>query len=434
MTLSTGCSVFSLIALLAVGGHAAADQETPLTVESAVRQALQWHPAIDVAVGQVRQSREDIAVARSGYYPSVRAGSNSRYRRSGSGGGWEPEFNITATQLLYDFGKVGANVDMATAGEKVSEARLALATDNLIRDTAGALIEVQRYRALVQAARTQVASIRSVARLVSERAADGASTLSEKVQADARVESALGTQLRYQSELNRWQTALTQLVGGKGMPTLSTEVPRWLLGVCERAEPDWSQVPKLLEAQFLKARAEAELERRDADRMPTISLEAGSNYYPDGMPLDRDEKTEHFVGVNVSSELYSGGRISAARRGAAQALQSAEAALRNARYETERALRESGSQIGMLERLESSLDARINSMETTRALYRDQYFSLGSRSLLDLLNSEQELYEARFQSINAVHDIRGLNLTCLYDAGILRKKFNIEAQALRGEE
>ncbi len=93
---------------------------------------------------------------------------------------------------------------------------------------------------------------------------------------------------------------------------------------------------------------------------------------------------------------------------------------------------ESRSQIGTLSRLMSSLELRADMMVKTRDLYREQYVELGTRTLLDLLNAEQELHEARFQSANTVHDIRRLNLNCLYSSGKMRQSFGLQASALRG--
>lgn len=37
--------------------------------------------------------------------------------------------------------------------------------------------------------------------------------------------------------------------------------------------------------------------------------------------------------------------------------------------------------------------------EQTRELYQQQYLDLGSRPLLDVLNAEQEVYQARFAEL-----------------------------------
>src|SRR5690606_39911793 len=128
---------------------------SPLTLEQAVHTALAWHPSIDEAVGRVNQHTAEIDVARAGYYPKVRGGIDSSYQ-SADGGSWLPRLNVSVSQMIYDFGKVSSSVEARTAGANVSRTELLLGVDVLIRDTANAVIEIQRYRALLNVAQEQL--------------------------------------------------------------------------------------------------------------------------------------------------------------------------------------------------------------------------------------------------------------------------------------
>ncbi|MBC8716939.1 TolC family outer membrane protein [Ochrobactrum sp. Marseille-Q0166] len=404
-----------------------------LTMEAAVRRAVNWHPVVEEATGRIYQADERIRVAQAGYYPKLNAGVNSGYQ-SNNREGWRPQFNVGASQLLYDFGKVASSVDAERAGKAIYHARLLLAVDNLSRDTANALIEVQRYRKLSVVAQQQVEGVKRISALVKERTDKGASTMSDKVQADARVESALATQWQYQSELNRWEVALAALIGGS-KPNPTNEVPTWLGKSCDVAVPDWEEVPAMLQAKAEKEEAKAQLAASKAEAFPTVSLEASTGYDLNASrdnTTSNDRQPEYSLGVNVSSSLYNGGQTRARKRAAIYGLQSAEAAISTARVDMERNLLESRSQIGTLSRLMGSLELRAEMMVKTRDLYREQYVELGTRTLLDLLNAEQELHEARFQSANTVHDIRRLNLNCLYSSGKMRQSFGLHTAMLTG--
>lgn len=407
-----------------------------LTMESAVQKAISWHPAIDEMSGHIFEADQRIKSAEAGYYPKVNAGVNSAYHSRNSDG-WRPRLEVSASQLLYDFGKVSSSVDTERAGKKVNEARLLLTVDNLARDTANAVNEVQRFRELVSLSEEQVSGVKNIAELVKERTQNGASTMSDLVQADARVESALATQWQYESEYNRWQAALASLIGTNiSNLSLTNTTPSWLAGSCDIQEPDWSKVPAILEAEAQKEEAGALLAGSQADAFPTISLEASTGYDLNGEysnPSRGDKRTEYTVGVNMSSSLYNGGRTTAQKRAAGYALQSAEAAIRRARYDAQRNLMESQSQIGTLSRLLSTLSIRTTMMITTRDLYRDQYIELGTRTLLDLLNAEQELHQAKFQAANVAHDINRLNLLCTYNSGKMRQQFQIDISQLSGK-
>ena len=79
-----------------------------------------------------------------------------------------------------------------------------------------------------------------------------------------------------------------------------------------------------------------------------------------------------------------------------------------------------------------TLAARQGDMVETGKLYRLQYLDMGTRTLVDLLNAEQELQQARFDSVNTMHDLRRLQLDCLYYSGRSRDAFALTGTRFRG--
>lgn len=408
--------------------------EEALTLERAVRLALLWHPSLEVATGRVSQQAEEVNVARAGYYPQVTGGINSGFERDGRDG-WEPRLNINASQMLYDFGKVSSSVEAEQAATHATRAQLLRDVDGLIRDTSEAVIEVQRNQALLELAEAQIAGVRAIAGLVSERTGRGVSTRSDALQAEARVQAAGSTLLEIEAQLQRWQSTLANLVG-QDAEEVAVGVPGWLLDACAAEEPNWGRVPALLEADARRREALARLEHSEAQLMPTVSLEIGVGYdvYQSSLSERRRsrDQPEFNIGVQVSTNLYDGGANQARRRAASHALRTSEATIRNTRLEVTRSLMEARAQIESLVDLLESLQARDIMMQQTRDLYRQQYLSLGTRTLLDLLNAEQELHQARFARANTVHDLRRLSVECLFNAGQARSAFGLEGTALRG--
>ncbi|MDX3927485.1 MAG: TolC family protein [Shinella sp.] len=404
-----------------------------MTLNEAVRRAVSWHPSIDEAIGRLNQRKEEIAVARSGYYPRVRGGIDSGYDSAG-GSAWRPRLNVSASQMIYDFGKVSSSVAAETAGADISRAQLLLAVDSLIRDTAYAVIEVQRNRALRDVAAAQLAGVEAIAKLVRQRTDRGASTMSDEVQAEARVEAAQSTVLEINSQLERWQGNLASLIGAGGPVSPVAEVPAWLAKACANGEPDWPSVPQMMQAEAERKEAVALLDQSKAQIWPTLSLEAGTSYdlRQNADIRDSGSRPEFNVGLNLSGNLYEGGAAGARQAAADYALRAADAAGNAVRFEVGRALREASSQTGSLNQLLSSLSSRSEMMIRTRDLYRHQYIELGTRTLLDLLNAEQELHAAEFETVNTVHDLRRLNVDCVFNSGSARKSFALEEATVRG--
>lgn len=406
---------------------------SPLTLEQAVHTALAWHPSIDEAVGRVNQHTAEIDVARAGYYPKVRGGIDSSYQ-SADGGSWQPRLNVSASQMIYDFGKVSSSVEARTAGANVSRTELLLGVDVLIRDTANAVIEIQRYRALLNVAQEQLRGVQTIADLVRQRSDRGASTRSDEVQADARVNAAQSTVLEIGGQLERWENTLTNLIGRSGPVNVASSVPQWLSNTCAVAEPDWSQSPAVLQAEAQRAQALAQLNLSRAQAFPTLSLEAGAGYdFNQGSTNARaSDQPDFTVGLNLSGNLYDGGASAASREAANHALTAADAAIRNSRLNLGSALTQARSQISSLQQMVATLTARDGLMRQTRDLYRQQYVELGTRTLLDLLNAEQELHQAGFDMANATHDLRRLGVECLYNSGRSRELLGLKGVTIRG--
>jgi adhesin transport system outer membrane protein len=421
------------LAVLAVatpaGGSAQGTDGSTVTLERAVRAVLAWHPSVVEAAASLDARGEDVAVARAGYLPRITAGVGSGYD-SRLAGGFRPRPQLSASQMLFDFGKVASTVDAARAGTQLGRADMLLAIDGLIRDTGYAIVEIQRNDALRDIAAEQLARIREISDLVDKRFAKGATTRSDALQAQSRVAAAEATLSQLEAEQRRWTSNLAYLLGRPAAAnSVDPDVPEWLMRSCARGTPDWATVPAVMRAEAQRQQATAELRRSRADRLPTVALAGDATTDVTG-PLSN--RSAYGLGLNVSTSVFGGNAVRARVRSAGFALGAAEAAAEQARNETGQRLAEAQQQIASLQRLLVTVMARQDNMVETGKLYRLQYLDMGTRTLVDLLNAEQELQLARFDAVNTAHDLRRLQLDCLYYSGRTRDAFGLTGTAVRG--
>lgn len=413
----------------AVGQTSGPPAAAAVTLEGAARAAVAWHPAVLEAVGTVGAREAEVSVARAGYSPQISAGVGSGYDNRVSGD-WRPRPQIGASQMLYDFGKVSSAVQSAEAGTRVGHAQLLLAVDTLIRDTGYAVIELQRAVALKAVAREQLERIRHIGDLVDSRAGKGAATRSDAFQAQARVEAAQASLSQIEAEERRWVSNLTYLTGrddaGAGV---AADVPAWLMRSCAAPRPAWDEVPAVMVADARQEQASADLRRSRAERYPTLSF-GGDASTDIASPLG--SRSIYNFGLRVSSNIFAGGVTGARVRGATFELEAAEAAVTRARTETGQRLAEAQQQIASLTELTATLASREGNMQETGKLYRLQYLEMGTRTLVDLLNAEQELNQVRFDAVNTQHDLRRLELDCLFLSGRARSAFGLTGTTVRG--
>jgi outer membrane protein, adhesin transport system len=420
------CATFA-VALAASG--ATAQQRAQFDLESAIRDAVAWHPSIAEAVGTRAARETDVDVARAGYSPQISAGVGSGYNNSLSKQ-WRPRPEVGGSQMLFDFGKVASAVDAARAGTRAGHAQLLIAIDDLIRETGNTVVELQRAAALRAVAVAQLSSISEISKLVTDRFETGATTESDALQARARVDAAKTMLMQVEAEERRWASNLSYLLGHPASAdTLAPQVPGWLMASCSRAALGSDQVPSVMLAEALKERAQADLRRSRADRMPTIAL-AGSASTDFASPFG--DQSLYSFGLRVTNNVFTGGGTRAKVRGATYALSAAEAATRRAQVENDQRLAEAQRQVDSLNALLANQASREVLMVKTGQLYRMQYLEMGTRTLVDLLNAEQELYQIRFDTVNNEHDLRRLQLDCLYYSGRARDAFGLSGTSVRG--
>lgn len=415
-----------------------------LELTEAVHQAVEWHPNIAESVGKLQQQTQQVRAAKAGYYPQVSVGVLSGYDRSlnnnddSFGVGENQELNLSASQMLYDFGKVSNSVRAANAGVDRNHAEVLLAIDQVARNTAHAAIEVQRYQATLDIAREQVRGVSAIADLARKRSAKGASTRSDVLQAQSRIEAARATEQRVRAQLGRWRSILQSLMGSAEPTLVSSGFPESLAKGCSGAEVELDSVPGVLMADAVHAEADALIDLSRAESLPTLSLDGDFNRYLDDRHRNPGatlaDESDYTVFFNVSMPLYQGGAAAARREAAGYALRAAGAARDAALLSARRGLREAREQSRGLSQNLVTLGLRERSIAETRDLYRQQYLSLGSRTLLDLLNAEQELHRARIERNNSRHDLRRLQVDCLYAAGGLRKALQLNKPVVQGVE
>lgn len=419
------------LGLMLWAGTAQAQPATtgPLSLDEAVRAAARWHPGVRNAAQQLLQANEGIAVARSGYLPQVRAGIGAQFgnnnissydsRRVQTG-------SLGVSQMLYDFGKVASLVDEAEAATRATRAQVQQSIDDVARDTAQAWVEVHRQQALGQVAREQLDGVQALADLVIERERKGAGTRSDVAQAQARVEAARVQVLGADALASRARLNLMNLVGGRSADGIAGEPPAWLAQACgaDAAEP---ATPAVRLANARREEADAQVRGARARRLPTLSLDGTINRALSGQSqIAGGSSTNTVVALNFSVPLYEGGGGDARERAAGHALGAADAALEQARQAARQNLDDARSLAQSYVRRDPALAARVESIRTTRDLYRQQYLQLGTRSLLDLLNSEQEYHAARFEQVESRHEQYRLGTLCLYNTDRLRSAFGLE--------
>lgn len=407
-----------------------------LNINQAVQRAVQWYPDIGTEAGKLFNAAAKVDVARSRYYPQISGGMNNSVTNSYTDHGYSPSLVLSLSQMLYDFGKIDSSVREANAVVAGQQATVLLSIDKVAHDTASALVQVQGYQALVAIAREQLDSLQRLGKLANQRNNEGASSLSDVVQTDARIEGAKATLAQYQANLERWRATLITYLGWNDIASVSNEFPASLGKSCSVADINDQLVPSVLAARARVNQAAAELSGAEAQMTPTISLEPEVTHYLNDRYANSEtlDRTQYAVYVRVKMPIYQGGGLTASRDAAQYNLDSATSSVRTAQLEVRQQLSAAQNQSISLEQA-MAIQARQQVLtQKTRELYQQQYLDLGSRPFLDVLNAEQEVYQARFTQQDTESQLRSLQLDCLYNTGRTRQQFALNNQSIQGVE
>lgn len=380
--------------------------------------AVNYYPSIRDAASLLEREREGIEVARAGYLPKVGLGISSGRQAFG---GNAQSLSLSASQLIYDFGKVGGAVTEAEANLLLQQVKWHGEIDQIALQAAEAVIEVGRYEALVHAAQSQKDQLKKLQQLAARRVAEGASTQADLIQAQSRVEAADASLLASQTQLSQQRSKLRSLIGRE--PAKNIAVPETRLNqALATIEADIEMATEVQQAEAEWRVAQAQVTQARANAKPTVSLDAGVDKYLGSTPARSDEYA-YTLTLNVKHSLFDGGAPSARIRGATQALGAAEERIQTRKLEVQNTWSRLRDQMTGLSNRIKVLGDRYKSMVNTRSLYEQQYLALGTRSLLDLLNAEQEIFQAQTDQQNAMYDLWLAQVSYIRATGQMRHAF-----------
>ncbi len=381
------------------------------TLEDSVRASLATNPDVGVVAADREAIDQELRQARAGYLPSIdlrgaagpeytnSPGTRNRSTRPVGGDSsttlMRYESQITLSQMLFDGFATQSEVAKQTSRIDSAAHRVQEAAEFVALDAVEAHLDVLRNQVLVELARENLAEHQRLGGKVRQLEAQGASSIADVHQSEARIAAA--------------QTALATAVGN-----LRDAEARYISVVGMRAESledpvvPIAALPESQEAAAAKAAvdnptvqianadidvAKAELTGSRSGYYPRLDLEVGAaaNDNLDGV---RGGDVDAQALLVVRYNLFRGGADIAREREAFSRVKESRERLLQAQRDAEREARVADNALTTAQARVESLRAAVEAQRSTRDVYAQQ-FDLGQRSLLDLLDAENELFVAR---------------------------------------
>lgn len=398
--------------LLAIGALAT----TPAAADNlrdALVAAYQTNPTLQAARAQQRGVDEDVVITKAQGLPQVEVNTNYVENLIISPNAFAAPQRVlrtgpALTVPIYNGGAIKNATKAAKERVSAGEADLRATESAIFSQTVAAYMDVLRTEALVGLATNQIEVLRIDLEAARDRFEIGDVTITDVAQSDSRLALAEADLRAAQSDLIAARETYIRLVGRA--PT-NLEAPPPLPGLPENAMAAVDVAlkfnPDLIAARERADAAGFDTKAAAAGRRPTLGLTTGvdyTNYFntlggPFADQLFQEETTSQMA-LQLRIPLFQGGAISARYRQAgareSAALEQMIATERDVISQTRSAYAAWQASNAVIDSSKQAVSAAELSLEGVRAEN-----SIGNRTVIEVLNAEQELLQARAQLVTA---------------------------------
>ena len=379
------------------------------TLREALQKAYSTNPTLTGARAQQRANDENAPINRSRGLPALNGtGSYTENIQRSSSSFTSPERQATAGLSLsvpiYQGGAIKNAIRGADARIEAGRAELRDTEASLFSQVVGAYMDVIRDQAIVGLQRANLGVLTVNLEATKDRFQVGDLTRTDVAQSEARLALAKSQYETAQSNLINSREQYIRLVGE---PADNLEPPPPLPNLPSSPQTAVTTAldnnPGLIAAKRQSDAAKFDTNVSRAARLPKVSAIGNANYVDYlgsiGGGFPQTSKTSG-AGLQATIPLFQGGGPSAQVRQSqareSQALEAIIASERNVVAQTRAAYASYQASNEVIVSSQSAVDANTLSLEGVRAEN-----SVGNRTILDILNAEQELLNAQVQLVSA---------------------------------
>ncbi len=353
-------------------------------VSESLPQALaNWRPTL----------RLDLKGGRGHYENSSSSASSTQFRTPRSG-------NVVITQPLYHGGRTVAATRQADARIQADWSELTNVEQTVLSGAAQAYLDVVRDTAVLGLGINNEQVLQRQLEATRDRFRVGEITQTDVAQAEARLARATATRLGAEGTLQVSRATYEQVIGSTpGMLTLPSGPPNLPRSLQEAVEAAMAANPLVSAAEHIEEAARHGIDLVHGELRPTVNLEGTlSRSWGQASRSLQTETTGIMLTVNVP--LYQQGatysRLREAKHAAGQRRLESDQARRSAIESVTQAWENVQSARAQIESFQTQITAAEVALEGVRHESR-----VGSRTVLDVLNAEQELVDARVALVQA---------------------------------
>jgi TolC family type I secretion outer membrane protein len=432
------CVLGAGVAGLALGVVGAAGPTFAQSLDEVLVQTYETNPRLQAQRAQLRSIDEQVSQAYARYRPNVAIVGSSEATQSELSsvetevGGttdasqtlWTNRIALNLSQNIYEGGGTVARIDSAVRQVGQQRAVLQSTEQEIFLDAVTAYTDVVAAQRVVELAINNEERLERQRQATVDRFEVGEVTRTDVAQAEARLAGAVADRVRAEGELAQAIARFEAVVGFRpdDLTTRFAAItrPASLIEAQARAEKN----PGLTAAEFAVDVALADVRVAQADLLPTVDLD-GSVGYTDEPSDTIGSQTDARISATVTIPLYQTGAEYSRVRQQKQVVDQRRRELDDTRREVTQNVTEAWEGLQTAAAAARSFEEQVRANQIALEGVRTEA-QVGARTVLDVLDAEQELFQAEVDLVDA----RATEVVALYTLEAAMGELTAEALGL----
>ena len=379
------------------------------SIKDAMSKAYLSNPQLLAQRANLRGTDETVAQALASWRPNVSisgsVGGAWETSSSSSPQGYEQRYpktvDFTLTQALFRGGRTIASISEAENNVKAAQARLLETEQDVLLSAANAYLAVFRDQAVLKLNVSNEQVLIRQLEAARDRFEVGEITRTDVNQSEARVAKSRADRIQSEGDLKASRATYLKVIGtvpsaSLNLPIVDFELPKSAAMAIDLAIVNNFGV---VAAEFDRDAGIDNVRGVLGELMPSVNVSAGT-----GRDLETssssNRKTDHTVTLDVTIPIYQQGavysRLRQARQQAAENVFKIDQQRRNASEEATQSWESLIAARARVNAFKRQVDANVIALDGVQ-----QEATVGSRTVLDVLDAEQELLDARVSHVKA---------------------------------
>ncbi|WP_431312600.1 TolC family outer membrane protein [Psychromonas marina] len=412
------------------------------SLEQAVAFTFDTHPELRAAYTRFKVNEKQVEQAESGYWPTIDATAGIGYeytdspttRRSGLAGGDDTEdltrreIGLSLKQELFSGFHTSSEVDRTSYATSAEQWRLYSIAEDLALEVSKVYLDLIKAEKLVALSEKNLAAHEEIYDQIKQRTDSGFGSSADLSQINGRLAKAQSNLIAAKNNFLDSKVTFYRVIEQRPDNLV---IPYPDSAMLPKTEEEGLQMaldnhPVIKAATNDIQSANAQHETSNSNYYPKVWIDVNANFNDN---LDGENGVNTFTDVGgdnnevlamlrVSYNLFSGGKDEAYAKETAYKISEAKELNRNVHRQVSEGFILSWNAFEQLNLQKKYIKMHVVASKDTQSDYKEQ-FKIGQRSLLDLLDTENELYQARRDFLDAEFTEISAQYRILHSIGLL---------------